>query len=61
MLAHYSNLFSAPNFEKPFIIIVLQYAPKYYQNPLPKHFIVSQPFYIRTSPAIRMITGINTQ
>ena len=41
---------------------MLQYAPGYWQNPLPGYLIysVSQSLSIRTS-IIRMITGINTQ
>ena len=32
LLVHYSNLFLAPTFGILFIIIVLQYGPKYYQQ-----------------------------
>ena len=41
--------------------MVLQYAPKYQHNPLPKHLIysVSQSFSISTSPIIKIVTGIN--
>ena len=61
LLAHYSSLFLAPNFGILFIIIVLKYIPKYYQNPLPRHLIyfVSQSFYIRTSSVIRLRLRIN--
>ena len=61
LLLHYSNLFSDSNFGILFIIIVLQYAPKYHQNPIPRHLIyfVSQSRYIRTSPIVRMVAGIN--
>ena len=41
LLAHYSNSFSAPNFGILFIIIVLKYAPTYYQDPLPRYLIYS--------------------
>ena len=34
LLPHYSDLFSDPNFGVLFIVIVLQYVPKYHQNPL---------------------------
>ena len=44
LLVHYANLFSAPNFGVLFIIIILQYAPRYYQKP------ICQSLYIRTSP-----------
>ena len=34
LLVHYANSFSAPNFGILFIIIILQYAPRYYQKPI---------------------------
>ena len=39
LLAHYSNLFLAPNLGILFIIIVIQYSCKYYQIPLPRYLI----------------------
>ena len=62
LLAHYANLFSAPNFRTFFIIIVLQ-CSKYFQNLLWRYlvFSTSQSLYIRTFPFIRMITRFNTQ
>ena len=63
LLAHYSNLFSAPHLGIVFITIVLRYAPKYYQNPVPRYLIysASQFLYIRRSFIIRIIARINTQ
>ena len=61
LLLHYSDLFSDPNFGVLYIVIVLQYVPKFHQNPLPKHFIysVSQSLCFSTSPIIKIVTGIN--
>ena len=63
LLGHYSNVFWVPYFEILFLIIVLQYAPKYYQSPATNYltYSVSQSVYRRTSTIFRMITGINTQ
>ena len=40
LLAHYSNLFSAPNLGIFFLVIVL-YVPNYYHNPLRRYLIYS--------------------
>ena len=41
LLAHYSNWFSANNFGILFIIIVLQYAPKYYSEVFSPFLLIS--------------------
>ena len=56
MLPHYSSLVSDPNFEIPFIITVLQYIPKYHQDPLPRHLIYSVSHSLYT---IKIVTEIN--
>ena len=62
LLTHYFNLFSTPNFGIRFNIIVLQYAPKYYQKPPGRYLVyfANRSLYVGPSPIIRMITGINT-